>query len=61
MESTLHLVLRLRGGGGNIYVTEISTKKEKSIEYWEGMTIKEVKNKIIESFPGKIILYLSDK
>ncbi len=60
-ESTLHLVLRLRGGGGNISVTNESTGEKKSIEYYEGMTIAEVKNKIKALFPGKIILLISDK
>lgn len=46
MESTLHLVLRLRGGGGSIQVTNDSTGEKKSIDYHEGMTIADVKNKI---------------
>jgi hypothetical protein len=47
-ESTLHLVLRLRGGGGpnTIKVTNITTGEKKSYEYDEGMTIAELKNKI---------------
>jgi hypothetical protein len=46
MESTLHLVLRLRGGGGSVSATNITTGEKKSYEYWEGMTIAELKNKI---------------
>ena len=46
-ESTLHLVLRLRGGGpSGIQATNITTGQKKTIEYSEGMTITEVKNKI---------------
>ena len=45
-ESTLPLVLRLRGGGGSINVTNESTGEKKNITYWEGMTIAAVKNDI---------------
>jgi hypothetical protein len=41
------LVLRLRGGGGILLsATNITTGEKKSYEYWEGMTIAELKNKI---------------
>jgi hypothetical protein len=39
-------VLRLRGGGGSINVTNESTGEKKNITYWEGMTIAAVKNDI---------------
>ena len=44
-ESTLHLVLRLRGGGGptTISATNDTTGEKKSIEYSEGMKINELK------------------
>ena len=62
-ESTLHLVLRLRGGGGptTISATNDTTGEKKSIEYSEGMKINELKNKVSGLFPGRVILFLSGK
>lgn len=57
----MHLVLRLRGGGSSIEILNITTGQKKAIEYEEGMTISELKNKIKVLFPGKIILFLSGK
>ena len=38
-ESTLHLVLRLRGGGGGLYVTDLRKGGKKMIECWMEMTL----------------------
>lgn len=46
MESTLHLVLRLRGGGGTIELTNLATGKKQSITYTNGMTIAKLKENI---------------
>jgi hypothetical protein len=43
---TMQLVLRLRGGGGSILATNITTGEKKSYQYCEGMKIAELKNKI---------------
>jgi hypothetical protein len=48
VESTLHLVLRLRGGGGDgsIEATNLATGKNQSITYNNGMTIAKLKENI---------------
>jgi ubiquitin len=46
MESTLHLSLRLRGGGGEIELTNLANGKKKSITYNNEMTIAKLKENI---------------
>jgi len=60
-ESTLHLVLRLRGGGGGINVK--SGNEIKSVTYDEKMSIKDLKNNIKNQFnvTKNIILMVSGK
>jgi hypothetical protein len=40
------MVLRLRGGGDSIQVTNMTTGMKKTITYHEGMKISELKNNI---------------
>jgi len=60
-ESTLHLVLRLRGGGGGINVK--SGNETKSVTYNEKMSIKDLKKNIKNQFKvtNNIILMVSGK
>ena len=60
-ESTLHLVLRLRGGGGGINVK--SGNETKSVTYDEKMSIKDLKKNIKNQFKvtNNIILMVSGK
>jgi hypothetical protein len=39
----MHLVLRLRGGGGVTKITNISTGQSMDVSYIEGMRISELK------------------
>ena len=60
----MHLVLRLRGGGNEpsfIKATNLTTGEKETIRYYEGMTITELKNKILQGSNGNVILFLSGK
>jgi len=46
MGSTLYLSLRLRGGGGEIKLTNLANGKKKSITYNNEMTIAKLKENI---------------
>jgi hypothetical protein len=45
-ETTLHLVLRLRGGGGSLYVINLATQKKTVISYEDRLTLAEIIEKV---------------
>ncbi|TNV84285.1 hypothetical protein FGO68_gene9917 [Halteria grandinella] len=60
-ESTLHLVLRLRGGGGGVNILNMVTQENKYVNWDQNTTIKELKELLKQHWSAeKLLLYIDD-